>query len=118
MAACRTLAEELTELRFPAPRILAFKVLFPLISPNILLTVHCFVFILLAIRQKKEPNDLVLLQEGSSQARYFASRLIPAHKDPPYEQVREKNNGQASLLLVLTGLSVSVCIYWKMKDCI
>lgn len=49
LAACRTLAEELTELRFPAPRILAFK-------------------------------------EGSSQARYFASRLIPAHKDPPYEQ--------------------------------
>lgn len=26
LAACRTLAEELTELRFPAPRILAFKV--------------------------------------------------------------------------------------------
>ncbi|KAK1316828.1 hypothetical protein QJS10_CPA05g00081 [Acorus calamus] len=24
--------------------------------------------------------------EGSSQARYFVSRLIPAHKDPPYEQ--------------------------------
>lgn len=49
LAACRTLAEELTEARFPAPRILAFK-------------------------------------EGSSQARYFVSRLIPAHKDPPYEQ--------------------------------
>ncbi|KAK1356738.1 Protein transport protein SEC23 [Heracleum sosnowskyi] len=49
LAACRTLSEELTELRFPAPRILAFK-------------------------------------EGSSQARYFVSRLIPAHKDPPYEQ--------------------------------
>ncbi|KAK6941157.1 Sec23/Sec24, helical domain [Dillenia turbinata] len=49
LAACRTLVEELTELRFPAPRILAFK-------------------------------------EGSSQARYFVSRLIPAHKDPPYEQ--------------------------------
>ncbi|KAE8697230.1 Sec23/Sec24 protein transport family protein isoform 3 [Hibiscus syriacus] len=49
LVACRTLAEELTELRFPAPRILAFK-------------------------------------EGSSQARYFVSRLIPAHKDPPYEQ--------------------------------
>ncbi|PPD73227.1 hypothetical protein GOBAR_DD29849 [Gossypium barbadense] len=49
LAACRTLAEELTELRFPAPRILAFK-------------------------------------EGSSQARYFVSRLIPANKDPPYEQ--------------------------------
>lgn len=30
---------------------------------------------------------LCLLQEGSSQARYFVSRLIPAHKDPPYEQV-------------------------------
>lgn len=28
-----------------------------------------------------------MLQEGSSQARYFVSRLIPAHKDPPYEQV-------------------------------
>lgn len=26
LAACRTLAEEITELRFPAPRILAFKV--------------------------------------------------------------------------------------------
>ncbi|XP_031111656.1 protein transport protein sec23-1 [Ipomoea triloba] len=49
LAACRTLAEELTEMRFPAPRILAFK-------------------------------------EGSSQARYFVSRLIAAHKDPPYEQ--------------------------------
>ncbi|KAI4340976.1 hypothetical protein MLD38_025759 [Melastoma candidum] len=49
LAACRTLAEELTESRFPASRILAFK-------------------------------------EGSSQARYFVSRLIPAHKDPPYEQ--------------------------------
>ncbi|KAL3531571.1 hypothetical protein ACH5RR_010893 [Cinchona calisaya] len=49
LAACRTLAEELTEMRFPAPRILAFK-------------------------------------EGSSQARYFVPRLIPAHKDPPYEQ--------------------------------
>ncbi|QCD98342.1 protein transport protein SEC23 [Vigna unguiculata] len=49
LAACRTLAEELTECRFPAPRILAFK-------------------------------------EGSSQARFFVSRLIPAHKDPPYEQ--------------------------------
>lgn len=49
LAACRTLAEELTELRFPAPRILAFK-------------------------------------EGSSQARYFIPRMIPAHKDPPYEQ--------------------------------
>ncbi|CAA2968036.1 transport SEC23-like [Olea europaea subsp. europaea] len=35
-------------MRFPAPRILAFK--------------------------------------GSSQARYFVSRLLPAHKDPPYEQ--------------------------------
>jgi hypothetical protein len=30
LAACRTLAEEITELRFPAPRILAFKVFFPL----------------------------------------------------------------------------------------
>ncbi|BAD44980.1 protein transport factor-like protein [Oryza sativa Japonica Group] len=49
LAACRTLAEELSELRFPAPRILSFK-------------------------------------EGSSQARYFVSRLIPAHKDPTYEQ--------------------------------
>lgn len=49
LAACRTLAEELTEERFPAPRILSFK-------------------------------------EGSSQARYLGSRLIPAHKDPPYEQ--------------------------------
>ncbi|KAJ6791714.1 protein transport protein SEC23 [Iris pallida] len=49
LAACRTLAEELSEHRFPAPRILACK-------------------------------------EGSSQARYFVSRLIPAHKDPPYEQ--------------------------------
>lgn len=26
-------------------------------------------------------------QEGTSQARYFVSRLIPAHKDPAYEQV-------------------------------
>lgn len=49
LAACRTLAEELSESRFPAPRILAFK-------------------------------------EGTSQARYFVSRLIPAHKDPAYEQ--------------------------------
>ena len=35
-------------------------------------------------------NLLNLKQEGSSQARYFASRLIPAHKDPPYEQVSKK----------------------------
>ncbi|KAL5981692.1 Protein transport protein Sec23A [Asimina triloba] len=49
LAACRTLAEELTEHRFPAPRILIFK-------------------------------------EGSSEARYILSRLIPAHKDLPYEQ--------------------------------
>jgi len=49
LAACRTLAEELSEQRFPAPRILSFK-------------------------------------QGSSQARYFVSRLIPAHKDPTYEQ--------------------------------
>jgi protein transport protein SEC23 len=48
-AACLTLAHELTEQRFPAPRLLAFK-------------------------------------EGSSQARYLKARLIPAHKDPPYEQ--------------------------------
>ncbi|CAA7400155.1 unnamed protein product [Spirodela intermedia] len=49
LAACKTLAEELTEQRFPAPRILSFK-------------------------------------EGSSQARYLVSRMIPAHRDPPYEQ--------------------------------
>lgn len=49
LAACRTLVEELTEQRFPAPRVLTFK-------------------------------------EGTSQARYLQSRLIPAHKDPPYEQ--------------------------------
>ncbi|KAH7365154.1 hypothetical protein KP509_18G011400 [Ceratopteris richardii] len=49
LAACRTLVEELTEQRFPAPRVLVFK-------------------------------------EGTSQARYLQSRLIPAHKDPPYEQ--------------------------------
>lgn len=29
----------------------------------------------------------LFLQEGSSQARYLQSRLIPARKDPPYEQV-------------------------------
>lgn len=49
LAACRTLVEELTEQRFPAPRVLSFK-------------------------------------EGTSQARYLQARLIPAHKDPPYEQ--------------------------------
>ncbi|XP_078446554.1 sec23/Sec24 protein transport family protein [Wolffia australiana] len=49
LAACKTLAEELTEQRVPAPRILSFK-------------------------------------EGSSQARYLVSRMIPAHRDPPYEQ--------------------------------
>ncbi|KAJ7563485.1 hypothetical protein O6H91_03G112300 [Diphasiastrum complanatum] len=48
-ASCRTLAHELIELRFPAPRTVAFK-------------------------------------EGSSQSRYLQARLIPAHKDPPYEQ--------------------------------
>ncbi|KAG6551723.1 hypothetical protein Mapa_006812 [Marchantia paleacea] len=48
-AACRTLANELTESRFPSPRLLAFK-------------------------------------EASSQSRYLKSRLVPAHKDPPYEQ--------------------------------
>lgn len=49
LAACRTLAHELSEHRFPAPRTVAFK-------------------------------------EGSSLARYMQSRLIPGHKDPPYEQ--------------------------------
>ena len=33
LAACRTLAEELSELRFPAPRILSFRVSFPV--PNL-----------------------------------------------------------------------------------
>nr|GFA09368.1 protein transport protein SEC23 [Tanacetum cinerariifolium] len=45
LAACRTLAEELTEMSFQACRILAFR-------------------------------------EASSQAKYFVSRLYPAHKDP------------------------------------
>ncbi|KAE8693686.1 Sec23/Sec24 protein transport family protein isoform 3 [Hibiscus syriacus] len=31
-------------------------------------------------------TDVFVWLEGSSQARYFVSRLIPAHKDPPYEQ--------------------------------
>jgi len=36
LAACRTLAEELTENRFPAPRILAFKVcLSSFLFPNV-----------------------------------------------------------------------------------
>ncbi|GAQ89659.1 Vesicle coat complex COPII [Klebsormidium nitens] len=48
-AACSSLAAELAEQRFPAPRILAF-------------------------------------QEGSSPARYLVARLIPGHKDAPYEQ--------------------------------
>ncbi|KAG8377167.1 hypothetical protein BUALT_Bualt09G0140300 [Buddleja alternifolia] len=60
LAACRTMAEKLTAMRFPAPRILAFKEY----------DSKCFSF----------------QQEGSSQARYFVSQLIPAHKDPPYEQ--------------------------------
>ncbi|KAK9035674.1 hypothetical protein V6N11_077708 [Hibiscus sabdariffa] len=29
---------------------------------------------------------ILAFKEGSSQTRYFVSRLIPAHKDPPYEQ--------------------------------
>lgn len=33
LAACRTLAEELSESRFPAPRILAFKVLWSFSPP-------------------------------------------------------------------------------------
>lgn len=37
-------------------------------------------------------------QEGSSQARYFVSRLIPAHKDPPYEQV---NNTSTSFFIAI-----------------
>lgn len=37
-------------------------------------------------------------QEGSSQARYFVSRLIPAHKDPPYEQV---NSPSSTLFLIV-----------------
>eukprot|EP00850_Spirogloea_muscicola_P015664 SM000122S25771 [mRNA] locus=s122:246584:251015:+ [translate_table: standard] len=48
-AACNALAQELSEKRFPMPRVLCFT-------------------------------------EGSSQARYVMARLIPAHKDPPYEQ--------------------------------
>lgn len=76
LAACRTLAEELTEMRFPAPRILAFKVyLFPNLRPCIL------------IWRNNWDLNIGVSQEGSSQARYFVSRLIPAHKDPPYEQV-------------------------------
>ncbi|CAA6663666.1 unnamed protein product [Spirodela intermedia] len=47
LAACKTLAEELTEQRFPAPRILSFK---------------------------EAPSSLPRL------------RMIPAHRDPPYEQ--------------------------------
>lgn len=38
LAACRTLAEELTEMRFPAPRILAFKVIFVFV--NLLFVFH------------------------------------------------------------------------------
>ena len=34
LAACRTLAEELSELRFPAPRILSFRVSFPVLNLN------------------------------------------------------------------------------------
>jgi hypothetical protein len=34
LAACRTLAEELTEVRFPAPRILAFKVRFLMVNDS------------------------------------------------------------------------------------
>ncbi|KAL6223337.1 hypothetical protein ACLB2K_006724 [Fragaria x ananassa] len=63
LAACRTLAEEISELRFPAPRILSFK-------------------------------------EGSSRARYFVSRLIPAHKDPPYEQASEARFPQLRTLTI------------------
>ncbi|MCO5586110.1 hypothetical protein L7F22_040049 [Adiantum nelumboides] len=62
LAACRTLVEELTEQRFPAPRVLTFKV-------------------------RSLPFTMLFLHiEGTSQARYLQSRLIPAHKDPPYEQ--------------------------------
>jgi len=80
------LAEELTECRFPAPRILAFKVNF--------LYYHTQFHTLLI---RFETGNLHLKQEGSSQARYFVSRLIPAHKDPPYEQV----NSTSTLFLIL-----------------
>lgn len=76
LAACRTLAEELTEVRFPAPRILAFKVFLFLILKLCIL-----------IFWNNGYLNFGMPQEGSSQARYFVSRLIPAHKDPPYEQV-------------------------------
>ncbi|CAK9152836.1 unnamed protein product [Ilex paraguariensis] len=65
--ACRTLAQELTAMKFPAPRILTFK--------DLALTVPT-----------PPPFGKKGQKEGSSQARYLASRLIPAHKDPPYEQ--------------------------------
>lgn len=41
----------------------------------------------------------LFLQEGSSQARYLQSRLIPARKDPPYEQV-----GSRTLLACLSDM--------------
>lgn len=105
------MAEELTEFRFPAPRILSFKVGSPVNSShlglNVFLLFSCiflspfsFDFLISFFNFSpylcacallafiiKERNDLDLLQEGSSLARYFVSRLIPAHKDPPYEQV-------------------------------
>lgn len=43
LAACRTLAEELTESRFPAPRILAFKVCHFFLSHSLFVCVICFI---------------------------------------------------------------------------
>jgi hypothetical protein len=55
-----------------------------------LLALHLFPLCFLLPINEEEPNHSIIKQEGSSQARYFVSRLIPAHKDPPYEQVRVK----------------------------
>lgn len=51
LAACRTLAEELTEHRFPAPRILAFKVCF----------LHMFIGLVLLLHGTVSPTQMLFI---------------------------------------------------------
>jgi len=68
----------------------------------------------------------ILAQQGSSQARYFVSRLIPAHKDPTYEQVFSSCEPynlvhlNSPHLCGLNGNGLSCCspVCWQMNFCV
>ena len=56
-------------------------------------------------------------QEGSSQARYFVSRLIPAHKDPPYEQVGNPILYSYEIVLCFSDCIPSILFFFKWLKC-